>query len=93
VTEQLLLFDVQPEPVRGDSSRCVDCDVDCYEIDEYYMVHDDVWPIAPFGGMLCIGCIEARIGRRLTPTDFTDRPMNRWPGRSRRFVARLPNAS
>jgi hypothetical protein len=29
------------------------------------MVLDGVWPIEPDGGVLCIGCLEKRIGRRL----------------------------
>lgn len=27
-------------------------------------------------GMLCIGCLEDRLGRQLTPTDFTACPLN-----------------
>jgi hypothetical protein len=40
---------------------------------EMYMVKDAVWEKAgmkPFGGCLCIGCLEARLGRRLRPKDF-----------------------
>jgi hypothetical protein len=40
---------------------------------EVYMVRDAVWAAAgilPFGGCLCIGCLERRLGRRLTPKDF-----------------------
>ena len=46
---------------------------------ELYMVHDDVWKAAtgddPFG-WLCVGCLEDRLGRRLTPDDFNDAPCN-----------------
>lgn len=56
---------------------CLDCGQNTSEHDgglnEYYMVHKDVWfmsGIAPDGGMLCIGCLEKRIGRRLKPSDF-----------------------
>lgn len=41
-----------------------------------YMVHDEVWKAAngpPDNypkGMLCIGCLEARLGRTLTWRDF-----------------------
>jgi hypothetical protein len=69
---QLRLFDIPPS---GDT-RCVDCDVDTLGTGELYMVHDDVWPLDKLGGMMCIGCLEARIGRRLTPEDFTDVPIN-----------------
>jgi hypothetical protein len=60
--------------------RCVDCGDDTYASGEYYMVHDWVLReeagMAPLGGMLCIGCLEERIGRRLRPADFTDVPIN-----------------
>jgi ribosomal protein L34E len=42
---------------------------------EWYMVHDSLWAQAamePLGGWLCVGCLERRIGRRLTPADFKD---------------------
>src|SRR5438094_8634707 len=44
---------------------------------EWYGVHAELWLSAgmehPFeggDGFLCIGCLEKRIGRRLTPADF-----------------------
>ena len=40
---------------------------------EIYIVKDSVWKAAdvePYGGCLCIGCLERRIGRRLKPKDF-----------------------
>jgi hypothetical protein len=37
---------------------------------EWYAVNEDVWPIGAREGFLCVGCLEARLGRRLTPTDF-----------------------
>ena len=60
-------------PPRIELSRfCGDCDADVWEIEEkQYSVRDEVWPIHPEGGVLCIGCLEARIGRRLVPDDFT----------------------
>ena len=30
--------------------------------------------------MLCVGCLEKRIGRRLKPNDFDDHVFNTWPG-------------
>jgi hypothetical protein len=69
----------------GDRSRCRDCDLDTVWAGmpngpwEYYMVHDHVWAqtgLGPYDGMLCVGCIEFRLGRRLTPEDFTDAPVN-----------------
>jgi len=40
---------------------------------EVYTVREAVWKRAgmePWGGCLCIGCLENRIGRRLKPKDF-----------------------
>jgi hypothetical protein len=50
---------------------------------EFYMVTEDVWKAAGMaastvtddkfdGNFLCIGCLELRIGRRLSARDFTD---------------------
>jgi hypothetical protein len=44
---------------------------------EHYMVRDDVWRAAKMrNGFLCIGCLEKRIDRELTPKDFTSAPIN-----------------
>lgn len=44
---------------------------------EHYMVLNKVWSRAGMKeGFLCIGCLETRIGRRLTPRDFTNAPIN-----------------
>jgi hypothetical protein len=40
---------------------------------EVYTVRKIVWEKAgmePFGGCLCIGCLESRLGRKLKPKDF-----------------------
>lgn len=60
------------------SFYCLDCNINTGEIDEYYMVHDHVWLYANPGdhGMLCISCLEGRLGRMLQPSDFTDAPVN-----------------
>jgi hypothetical protein len=57
--------------------RCHDCGSD---FDEYsYVVHDAVWNASGLSdGLLCIGCLEARIGRRLCRDDFTDAALNRF---------------
>lgn len=63
---------------------CEDCGINtsALGIDEYYMVHDEVWAQTGLGGddgMLCLVCIEARIGRNLEASDFTNIKMNqRW---------------
>jgi len=56
------------------------------------MVTDEVWNAAwPTGrGMLCIGCLEDRLGRQLTSDDFTDAPINQGVfGYSERLRQRL----
>jgi len=56
---------------------CVDCDSNTSY--EHYFVQTQVWfDQAGMGevGMLCIGCLELRIGRRLTPEDFTSAHIN-----------------
>jgi|RhiMetdeSRZDD1v2_1073273.scaffolds.fasta_scaffold62997_4 hypothetical protein len=53
---------------------CIDCGIDT--TDEYYMVKDDVWPIGGDDGMLCIGCLENRLGRTLIVDDFIDALIN-----------------
>lgn len=62
---------------------CVDCGngTSAFGLDEYFMVHAEVWAATGLGvggGLLCIGCVEARIGRRLTAADFTGAPVNDW---------------
>jgi hypothetical protein len=71
--------------------HCKDCGVDTLRVDEYYMVHDDIWAAHGGGdGMLCIGCLETCMGRTLSPTDFTDAGCNRYPdGYSKRLEDRL----
>lgn len=54
---------------------------------EVYMVRDKIWKDAGmegYGGCLCIGCLEKRIGRRLRPKDFNRKhPFNSYPGTER----------
>lgn len=56
---------------------CMDCGMNTLPT-EYYMVNDEVWYTAvPEGkGMLCIGCLESRLGRSLNQNDFTDALIN-----------------
>lgn len=78
--------------------KCLDCKVDTSHrtgIGEYYMVHNSIWESLNIGkrGMMCIGCLEARIGRKLNSTDFTDCPLNKEnitnPTSSKRLIDRL----
>jgi hypothetical protein len=81
--------------------HCVDCGVDVYLIDEYYIVRDDVWNAAwsgryrsPIGdGQLCLGCLERRLGRTLMACDFSDAPVNRPERFSERLRDRLSRAT
>ena len=67
------------------SLRCADCQVDTGTTGEWYMVRDAVWERAwpgtsqpdyvrtydePCRYILCIGCLEAQLGRELTRQDF-----------------------
>lgn len=66
--------------MRRAKFHCLDCAVDTGKINEYYMVVDHLWEqagVEPQGGMLCVGCLEDRIGRRLTGFDFTQCYVNR----------------
>src|ERR1035437_3690254 len=57
--------------------KCLDCGINTSDANEYYMVHDDVWHAAGMcDGMLCIGCLEARLDRELSAGDFTDCLLN-----------------
>jgi len=72
--------------------KCQDCEIDTGKIDEYYMVINSIWQEAKMRrGMLCIGCLEERIGRRLKSTDFTDCYLNnlRLGSKSQRLLNRL----
>jgi hypothetical protein len=67
-------------------TRCADCGGGTHG--EWYMVKESVWQLAWIGRrksyhgkipgqeILCIGCLENRIGRTLTRQDFTDAPIN-----------------
>jgi hypothetical protein len=56
---------------------------------EHYMVTAEMWSAAGMpvptireynesdGDFLCVGCLEARLGRMLEPGDFTTAPINR----------------
>jgi hypothetical protein len=57
---------------------CVDCHIDTRAIGEWYIVTNDVWeeawrdhtPPKRQQPILCIGCLEQRIGRTLQKPDF-----------------------
>jgi hypothetical protein len=76
-------------------SKCLDCEQPTTFVKEgweYYAVHDAIWFEAnpKTEGMLCIGCLERRLGRVLVPADFKDVPINqRSRSNSKRLNARL----
>lgn len=57
---------------------CLDCGVDTGKIGEHYMLVDRVWFSVTDSnrGMLCVGCIEKRLGRRLNANDFNNSYVN-----------------
>lgn len=57
--------------------NCFSCSENTLELDEYYAVQPDLWRRYGVEGMLCIGCLEIRLGRKLTPADFIDAEINR----------------
>jgi hypothetical protein len=76
-------------------TACRDCGVSMR--DERYVVTDETWRQSGLGerdGFLCLGCLEARLGRRPENADFVWTPLNviaLWTG-SERLKDRL-NAS
>lgn len=52
---------------------CDGCNTTC-KLDNYYMVHDRVWvdeaKLPARGCMLCVTCLETRLGRELKSSDF-----------------------
>jgi hypothetical protein len=56
--------------------NCADCGMNTFY--EYYMVHDELWDsVSKSEEMLCILCLEARLGFKLSKKDFTDCPINK----------------
>lgn len=81
--------DRHPEARELDWS-CHDCKCDTYN--EYYMIQDSLWE--RYGcddGLLCIGCLEGRLGRELASADFTHWMINVWNygDKSDRLIERL----
>jgi hypothetical protein len=79
---QLALFPTDEYLAPGarldDGFPCGGCGIATWP-GEWYMVHGDVWARAGMGqhGMLCVGCLEERLGRPLAANDFNDAPINR----------------
>lgn len=83
------------------SPDCADCGVDTWAIGEVYVVQMELWARYGVGpawdsavnaherACLCIGCLEQRMGRRLTRDDFTGNAVMYEPGRYGGQSARL----
>ena len=59
--------------ISGDDNWiCKDCKKDCFIDDkDYYMIQNELWNKHGVGeGMLCMDCIEERIGHPLTKEDI-----------------------
>lgn len=57
---------------------CDDCGEDTFRL-EYYMVKFELWELAIQNKpveILCIGCLENRLKRKLSSEDFLDVPLN-----------------
>lgn len=73
--------------------KCLDCSVDTGKIGEHYMLTDETWYQIHDSniGMLCLGCLEVRLGRKLTAQDFNQSYINglRFGIKSLRLLDRL----
>lgn len=62
--------------------KCVNCEVDTSGktgFGEYYMLRQPIWDqtgLFADSGMLCIPCVEKKLGRKLNHTDFRHCPLN-----------------
>lgn len=56
---------------------CVDCNKNCINDDkDYYMVKNNLWKKIGVGEkMLCMDCLESRIGRKLIKKDILVCPL------------------
>ncbi len=74
---------------------CVDCGTDTEKGKEFFHVCDEVWTAAtlkkevPPYKVLCVGCLELRLGRQLTASDFTNARVNKFGNHSERLKNRL----
>jgi hypothetical protein len=79
--------------VRAPVCRCNDCGVDVVQAGEYYMLTPKIWDNQLGLGWddnLCIGCLENRLGRRVSMTDLFSFPRYPWmKGHSIRLLHRM----
>ncbi len=72
---------------------CLDCKVDTGKIHEHYFITTDTWlsVVSSIKGMLCVSCLEGRLKRKLSPTDFTNATVNdpKFEPKSQRLLERM----
>jgi len=82
--------------------HCIDCSKDTDVTEEFYMLRNDLWcrlVRRPWRrGMLCLDCVERRLGRSLHKGDFANVPVNftqaqKCPALARRFDSAPPHPS
>jgi len=76
---------------------CLDCSQDTGRMNEHYFIQTETW-LSVVGskiGMLCVGCLESRLGRKLLPKDFPDVTINnpKYGNKSQRLLDRLTGLS
>ena len=56
---------------------CQDCSIITFG-DDYYMIQHDLWRLVHpnYIGVLCLACLQVRLGRELRKSDFLDAPVN-----------------
>ena len=59
-----------PRHISDPDMCCRGCGVDVFAIDEFFELHDHVCELPD--GVLCVGCMERHLGRRLVAADFTN---------------------
>jgi hypothetical protein len=57
---------------------CMDCGKDTFQSEEYFMLWYKVWRSINYKieGMLCLNCVEMRLGRQLASSDFNRATIN-----------------
>jgi hypothetical protein len=61
--------------------RCNDCSVNVVTAGEFYMLHPEIWEDQLGLGWddnLCIGCLEKRLGRKVSLLDMVSFPRYPW---------------
>jgi hypothetical protein len=88
VRDEDFLSHIEMHPVDDMRWRnCLDCGIRTDHMGEWYIVNENLWdsvvpedkdPDGEYRGgfCLCVGCLEARLGRKLIEEDFTDCSLN-----------------